>query len=106
MPWIRVATSTTGVAEGLAGITGSDEMNSAAQWSRVEGSQVVPDRSLTQGLVRHPCHEGGRCVAVPLDESHSAVVGLGDVQPEIESAVSGTEGEPAEVVGLGGIFGT
>lgn len=106
MPWIRVSTAVTGIAEWLAGITGRDEMNSAAQRSRVEGSQVVPDRSLTQGLVRHPGHESGRCMAFPLDESHSAVVGLGDVQAEVEAGVSGAERQSPEVVGFGAIFGT
>ncbi len=104
--WIRVAGAMTGVTERLTGITGREEMNSAAQWSRVEGSQVVPDRSLTQGLVFHPGHESGCCVTFPLDESHSAVFGFGDVQSEVEAAVSCTEGQSPEVVRLGVIFGT
>nr|WP_241491867.1 hypothetical protein [Sphingomonas endophytica] len=106
MTRIRVATSPTGVAEGLAGITGRDDMNSAAERSRVEGSQVVPDRSLTQGRVRHPGHESGRCVAVPFDESHSPITGFGDVQAEVEASISGAERDAPEVVGFGGVFGT
>lgn len=106
MPWIRVSTAVTGIAEWLTGITGRDEMNSPAQRSRVEGSQVVPDRSLTQGLVRHPGHESGRCMAFPLDESHSAVVRFGDVQAEIDAGVPGAERQSPEVVGFGAIFGT
>lgn len=63
-------------------------MNAAAPSSRVEGSQIVPDRRLTQGLVFHPRHESGRRMAFPLDESHSSISGLGDVKAEVESTVA------------------
>lgn len=45
-------------------------------------------------------------MAFPLDESHSAVTGFGDVQAEVEAAISGAEGKPAKIVSLGLIFGT
>lgn len=76
-------------AEGLAGITGSDEMNSAAPRSAVEGSKVVPDSRLAQGRVLHPGHESGRRVTFPLDETNSPISGLGDVKAEIETAIAG-----------------
>jgi len=95
---IGVTAAVPGVAEGLAGIAGRDEMNAAAPRSAVEGSQIVPDSRLTQGLVFHPCHESGRSVAFPLDESHSPVPGLGDVEPEIEAGVAGAEADASEVV--------
>ncbi|MEP9401842.1 hypothetical protein ABLE43_08465 [Sphingomonas sp. VNH70] len=98
---ICVSGSATGIAEGLAWITGSDDMNSAAERAAVEGSEIVPDRCRSQGLVCHPRHESGRCVTFPLDESHSAVSGLGDVQAEIEAGVSGAEGDATEVVVFG-----
>ena len=102
---IRLAPSLAGEAEGLAGITGSDEMNAAAERAAVEGSKVVPDRRRCQGLVAHPRHERGRSVALPLDESHSAISGLGDMQAEIEAGVAGTERDPPEVSGFTGEAG-
>jgi hypothetical protein len=54
VPGIGLAPALSGEAEGLAGITGSEEMNAIAPRSAVEGSQIVPDRCLIQGLVRHP----------------------------------------------------
>lgn len=104
--WIFVATSTAGIAERLAGIAGRDEMYSAAERSAVEGSQIIPDRSLIQGLVRHPGHESGRCMGFPLDESHGAIVGLGDVEAEIEAGIAGTEGDAPKVTRLGVVVGT
>jgi hypothetical protein len=105
VPWVVLAPPMTGDAEGLAGVAGSDEMNSAAPWSAVEGSKVVPDSSLSQGLVAHPGHESGRRVGFPLDVTHSPIVWLGDVDAEVEAAVSGAEGEPAELSGLGLVVG-
>jgi hypothetical protein len=85
------------ITERLAGIAGSDEMNATAPSSAVKGSKVVPDRRLTQGLVLHPRHESGRRMALPLDESHSSVGRLCDVQAEVEAAVPGTKRDAPEV---------
>jgi hypothetical protein len=86
---ICLASTFSRLAEGLAGIAGSDEMNAAAPRSAVEGFKVVPDSSRCQGLVFHPRHESGRGVAFPLDESHSSIGGLCDVQPEVEAGIAG-----------------
>jgi hypothetical protein len=45
-------------------------------------------------------------VAFPLDETHSSIPGLGDVETEVEAGVSGAERDPPEIIGLGGEFGT
>ena len=88
--------------EGLAGITGKDAMNAAAPRAAVEGSQIVPDRSRCQGRVRHPGHEDRRGESVPLDETHSAVSRLGQMQAEIEASDSGAKTEAAKLVMSGG----
>lgn len=103
---VAVTAAPPGVAEGLAWITGREEMNAAAPRATVEGSQVVPDNSFTQGLVRHPCHESGRSVAFPLDVTDSSILRFGDVQSEIEAAISGAERDPPEVIGFRFEFGT
>jgi len=97
VPGIVLAPPFSGEAERLAGITGSEDMNAAAPCPAVEGSQIVPDRRAIQGRVFHPCHESGRCMGFPLDVTHSAIAGLGDGKPELEPAISGTEGEAAQV---------
>jgi len=94
---IVFAAASPGLAEGLAGITGRDEMNAAAPRSAVKGSQIVPDRRRSQGLVFHPGHERGRSVGFPLDVTHSAIAGLGDMQPEVETAVAGAERKSAQI---------
>ncbi len=42
----------------------------------------------------------------PLDVTHSAVAGLGDVQAKVEASISGAEGEAPDVIGAGGVVGT
>jgi len=84
--------------EGLAGITGSDDMNAAAPWAAVEGSQIVPDNSRSQGRVCHPRHESGRGKTVSLDMTHSAVSGFGQVQAKVETSDAGAKAEAAKLV--------
>lgn len=102
---VGLAGALAGMAEGLAGVAGSDEMNLAAPRSAVEGSKIVPDRRLCQGLVIHPGHESGRCVGFPFDESHSPIGRLGDMQAEIEAGVAGAKGDAPEVSGFRDVGG-
>jgi hypothetical protein len=96
VPGIGFAAPLPGRAERLAGISGSEDMNLAAPWAAVEGSEIVPDRRAIQGLVCHPGHESGRCVGLPLDETDSAIGRLGDLDSKLETAVTCAEGKPGE----------
>lgn len=92
-----------GKAERLARIAGSEDMNSVAPRSAVEGAQVVPDRRWLQRLVFHPGHESGRSVGLPLDETHSAISGLGDREAKLEPAIAGAEREAVQLVAAFGM---
>lgn len=105
MSGITCPSALTGDAEGLAGIAGREQMNAVAPWAAIEGSKVTPDSSLSQGLVFHPGHESGRCMGLPLDVTHSPVVGFGEMDPKVEAAIAGAQGEPAKVGGLRNEFG-
>jgi len=89
VPGIVRSPAFSSAAEGLAGITGRDDMNAAAPWSAIEGSQIVPNKGFAQGRVFHPGHEGGRSMGFPLDISHSPISRLCDVQAKIKPAISG-----------------
>ncbi|MCL9999224.1 MAG: hypothetical protein NBV68_07570 [Erythrobacter sp.] len=93
---IGLAPALSGEAEGLAGITGREDMNAIAPRAAVEGSQIVPYRRAIQPRVFHPCHESGRSMGFPLDETCSAISGLGDGEPEFEPAISGAQGKAVE----------
>lgn len=95
---VILAPAVPGKTEGLAGITGSDDMNAAAPRAAVEGSQIVPDRSRSQGRVRHPRHESGRGETVSLDMTYSAISGLGDVKSKVETSDTGAQADAAKLV--------
>lgn len=101
VPGIVGAAARAGEAEGLAGVARSDDMNAAAPSAAVEGSQIVPYRRRCQGRVVHPRHESGRRMSFPLDESHSAISWLGDMQAEIEARISCAERDAAKFVRSG-----
>ena len=77
MARIVCAKTFAGQAEGLAGVAGRDEkrtesLHDLAEAWLADGGNVVPDRSLIQGRVRHPRHESGRRVGFPLNVSHGS----------------------------------
>lgn len=93
---IVASTPPSGDAERLARIARKHEVHCATPWAAVEAGKVVPDRCWIQGRVRHPRHEDGRGVGVPLDITHSTVSGFGDVQAEIETAGPGAQRQPEQ----------
>lgn len=95
VPGIGSASPQSSHTEGLAGITGSDDMNAVAPRSAIEGSQIVPYRRRSQGRVLHPRHESRRCMGLPLDITHSAVSGFGDVQAKVEPGIACAERKAA-----------
>ncbi len=72
--------------ERLARIARSDDVHPAAPRAAVEGSNIVPDKSLIQGRVFHPRHESGCGEGFPFDMAHSTISGDGDCESEVESS--------------------
>lgn len=93
---IGLAEAAAGDRERLARVARSEDIHEATPWSAIEGGKVVPDRCRNQDLVCHPRHESGRCVGFPLDVTHSAVSGTGDVEPEVEPADTGAQGKSVQ----------
>jgi hypothetical protein len=88
-------------AVGLARVARSDDIHDAAPSAAVEGGNIVPDRSLSQGLVRHPRHESGCGVSVFFDETNRTISGFGKHEPEVEPAGAGAEAEAPEFAMIG-----
>lgn len=92
------STALSGLGERLTGEAGTDEIHSSTPRPAVERGEVVPHRSPIQGLVRHPRHEAGRRVGVPLDCTHHPVSGSEMVESQsetqLESSCTGAEGKP------------
>ena len=93
-PSLVIDTSTfAGGAEWLAGETGSDDIHSSTPRCAVKGREIVPNRRRVQGRLVHPGHECGRCVAVPLNVTHSLGAEPGEPGDELEQSDAGAEVE-------------
>ena len=93
-PSLIIDTSTgSRLTERLARETGSDEIHSAAPRCAVKGREIVPNRRRVQGRLVHPGHECGRCVAVPLNVTHSLGAEPGEPGDELEQSDAGAEVE-------------
>jgi hypothetical protein len=79
-----------GQTEWLTRDTPSDARNAITPRLAVEGAEIVPDRSLIQGLLAHPRHEICRRITFPLNVTDGAKSGPEDSESEFKSANSGT----------------
>ena len=93
MPRIIGATALSGGAEGLAGISGQDDVESPAKGTGIEGSQIIPDRS--RGEVAGPLgrDEDSSGPILPLDESPGVIAGFGQHDAQIQASAACAEGQ-------------
>ena len=80
-------------AEGLAGISGEDDVEGTAEGPGIEGSQVIPDR----GRGEIPCVLGGdedrSGIGLPFDESAGVISGFGEHEAQIQASAACAEGQ-------------
>jgi hypothetical protein len=75
------------VAVWLAGDASTDEIHATSELGSRELVEITrPDRGRIHARVLHPCQEDGRCVAVPLTETHQAGSGDGEAHAALEAA--------------------
>ena len=80
-------------AEGLAGISGQDDVESPAKGTGIEGSQIIPDRS--RGEVAGPLgrDEDGSRPVLPLDKGVGMIAGFGEHEAQIKASAACAEGQ-------------
>jgi hypothetical protein len=83
----------SGSAEGLAGISGDDDIEGPAKGTAVEAAQIIPDR----GLGEIPCALGGdehsSGPVFPLDKAPGVEAGLGEHEAHIQASAACAEGQ-------------
>jgi hypothetical protein len=77
-------------AERLARVSSADEIHSSTPRCAVEGSQIIPDRRLSQGLVFHARDQYARRICFPLDMTDCAVSRNNKLEAELEPSNPGT----------------
>ena len=87
------ATALSGRAEGLAGISGKDSIERAAEGAGVEAAQVGPDRGRGEIPRALGGDEDRPWPVLPFDEGAGVVTGLGEHEAQIHASAACAEGE-------------
>ncbi len=87
------ATALSGRAEGLAGISGKDSIERAAEGAGVEAAQVGPDRGRGEIPRALGGDEDRPWPVLPFDEGAGVVTGLGEHEAQIQASAACAEGE-------------
>jgi hypothetical protein len=83
----------SGCAEGLAGISGEDDVEGAAKGPGVEGSQISPDWGRGKVSCALGGDEDGPWPILPLDEAARVISGLSEHEAHIQAAAACAEGQ-------------
>jgi hypothetical protein len=83
----------SGRAEGLAGVSGKDRIEGAAEGAGVETAQVGPDRRRGEVSRALGCDEDGAGPVLPFDEGAGVIAGLGEHEAQIKASAASAEGE-------------
>ena len=87
------AAALSGRAEGLAGISGEDGIEGAAEGAGIEAAQVGPDwgRGEISGCLRRD--EDRPWPALPFDEGAGVIAGFGEHEAQIKATAACAEGQ-------------
>ena len=89
-----VSTATlTGGAEGLAGISGQDDVESTAEGPGIEAAQIIPDWRRGEVACTLGGDEDGTRPILPLDEGAGVKSGLGEHKAQIQASAACAEGQ-------------
>ena len=86
-------TALSGGAEGLAGISGEDDVESPAEGPGIETSQVIPDRGWGEISRVLGGDEDGAGICLPLDEGAGMEAGFGEHDAQIQASAACAEGQ-------------
>ena len=79
--------------EGLAGVTGEDDVEGTAEGAGIEGSKIIPDWRRGE-VSRALCGDKDRAgIAFPLDEGAGVEAGFGQHDAQIQASAACAEGQ-------------
>ena len=93
VPGILGAAAFAGGAEGLAGISGQNRVEGAAEGAGVEAAQIVPDRRRGEVARALGCDEHRPWPVLPPDKGAGVEAGLGEHEAQIEASAACAEAE-------------
>ncbi len=87
------ATAFASGTEGLAGISGEDDVEGAAKGLGIEAAQIVPDRGLGEIPAALGGDEDGTRPILPLDKGAGVIAGFGEHEAQIQASAACAEGQ-------------
>ena len=93
VPGIVSATALSGCAEGLAGISGEDDIEGPAKDTCIEAAQIVPDRGRGEISGALGRDEDSTRPVLPLDEGAGVIAGFGEHEAQIKASAACAEGQ-------------
>jgi hypothetical protein len=93
VPRVVGTAALSGRAEGLAGISGEDGIEGAAEGAGIEAAQVGPDRGLGEIPCALGCDEDGARPVLPFDKGAGVIAGLGEHEAQIKASAACAEGQ-------------
>ena len=93
VPWIVGTAAFSGRAEGLAGISGEDDVEGTVKGSGIEAAQIVPDRGRGEVSRALGTDEDAAWICLPLDESAGVKPGFGEHEAQIQASAACAEGQ-------------
>ena len=93
VPRIIGTTVLSGGAEGLAGISGEDDVESPTKGPGIEAAQIIPDRGRGEILGALGCDEDGPRPVFPLNEGSRMEAWFGKHDAQIQASAACAEGK-------------
>ena len=93
VPGIVSATAFSGRAEGLAGISGEDDVEGTAEGPGIETADVIPDWGRGEISCALGCDEDRSWPALPLNEGARVIAGLCEHEAQIKASAACAEGQ-------------
>jgi hypothetical protein len=87
------ASALSGSAEGLAGISGENDVKGAAKGPGIETAQIVPDWGRGEIPSALGCDEDGAWPVLPLDKGAGVIPGFGEHDAQIQASAACAEGQ-------------
>ena len=93
VPGIVCTAALSGSTEGLAGISGEDDVEGTVEWPGIESAQIVPDRGRGEIPGALGGDEDRSWPVLTLDEGAGVIAGFGKHEAQIKASAPSAEGQ-------------
>jgi hypothetical protein len=93
VPGVICTAAFSGRAEGLAGISGEDDVEGTVEDPRIEAAQIIPDRGRGEIPSALGGDENGAGPVFPFDKGAGVIAGFGKHDAQIQASAACAEGQ-------------